>query len=100
MYGEGSSSGSGRDDFRGELLREFLVRAVGAAAIAEVDLPHIVVCRDDETGAVSYSGPFPNALAALVFAERESALDLALNDGPPMRFLAAALYSTPAAGPD
>ncbi len=79
-------------DARREFLREFLVRAVGSAAVAEIDLPHIVVCRDEETGALSYSGPFPDALAALVFAERESVLDRELNDGEPMRFTPAALY--------
>lgn len=97
MYGE--SSESWPDGFSGELVREFLAKAVGAAALAELDLPHIVICRDSETGAVSYSGPFPDAVSALVFADRESALDQELNDGVLMRFSAAALYPVPPARP-
>lgn len=93
------SGGSWGDDLRSEIVREILARAIGRAAVAELDMPHIVICRDDATGAVSYSGPFPDALEALVFAERESALDRALNIGEPMRFSAAALYPTPCSDP-
>ncbi len=93
------NGGSGGDDLRFEIVREILARAIGRAAVAELDLPHIVICRDATTGAVSYSGPFPDALEALVFAERESALDRALNVGEPMRFSAAALYPTPSSDP-
>lgn len=97
QHGEGSNAW--RDDPVSELVEEFLARALGAAAVGEIDLPHIVVCRDEETGTVSYSGPFPDGLTALVFAERESALDQALNDGDPLRFSAAALYPTGPRGP-
>lgn len=93
QYTEGGG-GAWREDSGSEQVEEFLARALGAAAVGEVDLPHIVICRDEETGSVSYSGPFPNGLTALVFAERESALDQALNDGDPLRFSAAALYPT------
>lgn len=81
-----------RDDLRVEIVHEFLSGLVGAAGVAEVDMPHVVVCRDDETGAVSYSGPFPDGIAALVFAERECAIDRELNDGAPLEFSVAALY--------
>lgn len=90
MHADGTDSW--RDDLRWEALHELVARAVGAAAVAEVDLPHIVVCLDEQTGAVSYSGPFPDALSALLFAERESAQESRFNDGPPMRFSTAALY--------
>lgn len=96
----GESGGSWRDDLRFEIVREILARAIGRAAVAELDMPHIVICRDETTGAVSYSGPFSDALEALVFAEHESALDRSLNIGEPMRFSAAALYPTPDHGPD
>lgn len=87
------------DGCPGDVVREFLVHAVGAAAVAEVGMPHIVICRDSETGAVSYSGPFRDGIAALVFAERESALDQALNIGEPMQFSAAALSPAPMDAP-
>jgi hypothetical protein len=90
-----SQDGSERswaEDLRFEVVHDFLARIVGSAESVELDLPHIVVCRDDETGAVSYSGPFPDGVAALVFAERESAVDRELNDGEPLSFGVAALY--------
>lgn len=83
---------SWQDDLRVEVVQEFLARALATAAVAELDMPHIVVCRDTETGSVSYSGPFATGLAALVFAERETAIDRALNDGAPLEFGVAALY--------
>jgi len=90
---------SWRDDLRVELVYEFLSHIVGSAAAAEVEMPHIVVCRDNETGAVSYSGPFSDGMEALVFAEREYAVDRDLNDGLPLEFSVAALYpSDPPAG--
>lgn len=95
---DGERSDAWRNDFRLELFHEFLVRAVGAAALAEVDLPHIVICRDDQTGTTSYSGPYPDAMAALVHAERERVLDASLGEDEPMRFSVAALY--PSAAPD
>jgi hypothetical protein len=97
MYdGEGSAW---RGNYDGELAYEILARAILAASAAEIDMPHVVVCLDEETGAASYSGPFPDALDALAYAERESALDRALNDGAPMRFSVAALYPTSSPGP-
>ncbi|MET3962902.1 hypothetical protein ABIE44_002836 [Marmoricola sp. OAE513] len=85
---------SWRDDLRVEAVQEFLRGAVGDAGVAEMEMPHIVVCLDEETGSVSYSGPFPDGLTALVFAERESAVDRELNDGPQLLFSVAALYPT------
>lgn len=36
-----------------------------------LDGPHIVVCRDTETGDAMYSGPFPTGLEALARAQRD-----------------------------
>lgn len=89
---QGESGGSWRDEICSANVYELLARAIGAAEVAEVEMPHIVICRDEETGVLSYSGPFTDGLEALVYAERESAVDRALNAGEPMRFSAAALY--------
>lgn len=83
---------SWRDDLRVEVVHELLSRIVGAAEVAELDLPHLVVCRDDDTGSVSYSGPFPDGISALVFAEREAAVDRELNEGARLRFTVATLH--------
>ena len=83
---------SWRDDLRVDRVHQFLSEAVSAAEAAEVDLPHVVICRDEQTGAVSYSGPFRDGLAALVHAERESAVDRALNDGELLQFEVVVLY--------
>jgi hypothetical protein len=91
MYDDDSSW---QDDLRLEVVQEFLSRIVSATEVDELDLPHIVVCRDEETGAVSYSGPFRDGLDALLFAEREAVVDRELNDGDALRFSVAALYPT------
>ncbi|MFL6157647.1 MAG: hypothetical protein ACJ72D_16250 [Marmoricola sp.] len=89
---DGDRESSWADDLRAEVVHEFLARLVGVAETAELELPHIVVCRDVETGSVSYSGPFPDGISAMVFADRESALDRELNDGVPLSFGVAALF--------
>ena len=90
---------SWRDDLRVDMVHEFLSQIVAVAEVAEVTMPHIVICRDGAAGTVScaagtvsYAGPFPDGLSALVHAERESALDRALNDGGQLTFTVAALY--------
>ncbi|RNL62957.1 hypothetical protein EFK50_14630 [Nocardioides marmoriginsengisoli] len=75
-------------------IHEILARIISAAELVELDQPHIVVCRDEATGSVSYSGPFTDGLAALEFAERERAVDVELNEGDPLSFSVAALYPT------
>lgn len=80
------------DDASVDAVYAFLSDAVSAAAREEIELPHIVVCRDIETGLTSYSGPFRSGLAALVAAERERVIDDATNDGAPMAFSVAALH--------
>lgn len=64
-----------RDDLATEMIHDYLSRAVAAAAREEIDRPHIVVCRDPESGAVSYSGPYPDGLSALLAAEREAEIE-------------------------
>ena len=86
---------SWRDDIRLDAVHEFLTQAISAAGLEEIDREHIVVCRDTETGAVSYSGPFADGISALTFAENESALDRDLNDGVPLSFSVAALCPAP-----
>jgi sugar phosphate isomerase/epimerase len=49
------------------LLRERLV----AEAVAELDLPHVVICTHLDTGATSIQGPYPDALAAAEAAQRD-----------------------------
>jgi len=83
---------SWHDDLRVEMVQAVLGNMVAAGEVAELEMPHIVVCRDQESGAVSYSGPFADGLAAMVFADRESAIDRELNDGEPLSFVVAALY--------
>jgi hypothetical protein len=83
---------SWQDDLRVEAVQELLARVVSAAERDELDLPHLVVCRDEQTGVTSYTGPFRDGLAALVFAERESLVDRGLDDGDPLLFSVAALY--------
>ena len=39
-------------------------------AVHEVDLPHIVMCRDTATGVVSCHGPYDSGFAALVAADQ------------------------------
>lgn len=81
-----------RGDRSVEAVFAFLSQAMCTSAREEIELPHIVLCRDVETGCTSYSGPFPNGLAALVAAERERVVDDATNDGSPMSFSVAALH--------
>lgn len=92
----GGDNSSWHDDTVVEVVHAFLVQVMSEAGREEIDLPHIVICRDSETGAVTYSGPFPNGLQALAAAERERTLDEATNDGVPLDFRVAALLDGPA----
>lgn len=58
-----------------EIIREFLSQVVAENEMTELDLPHIVVCRDQGTGLTTYAGPFPDGVSALTFAEDEQASD-------------------------
>lgn len=48
-----------------------LVRRLVEEAVAELDLPHVVICTHVATGITCYQGPYPDALAAATAAERD-----------------------------
>lgn len=54
-------------DVLGQRLMDMLVCGAGS----DIDLPHVLVCTDHATGAVSFSGPYHNGLAALCAAEAD-----------------------------
>lgn len=92
MHDAGDDDTSWQQDLRIERARLDLFDILSAAAADEIDLPHLVVCTDPETGTVTYQGPFADAMTALVRAEHESIVDRNLNDGPPLVFTVAAIY--------
>jgi hypothetical protein len=51
-----------------------LLDNLAAAEIADLDRPHLVVCRDEMTGVTTYQGPYPNALSAVTAAQHEQDL--------------------------
>lgn len=58
----------------------------------ELDLPHIVMCRDRSGMFVSYFGPYPSAVEALVAAEVEGEIEREAGGGMAVTFHVAALY--------
>jgi hypothetical protein len=69
-------------------LGNFLVEM----GVAEMDLPHIVLCKDARGATASFSGPYPSAVEALVAADIEHQIESA-SDGPEaLTFHVAALY--------
>ena len=58
----------------------------------EMDLPHIVMCRDPSGLFVSYFGPYPSAVEAMVAAEIEGEIEREAGGGMPVTFHVAALY--------
>ena len=87
------------DDVRLDLLREIISRAVTAAEAAELELPHLVICTDRQTGHTSYAGPFPDALAALTYAEIQAARDRAAPEDPLIRWSVSVLLPPEPIGP-
>ena len=79
-------------DQRMRLIHALVSQAVSRDEAEELELPHIVICHDPDTGRRIYSGPFPNALAALAYAEHESRLDQADPEDPLLEFSVAALH--------
>ncbi|WP_456695620.1 hypothetical protein [Aeromicrobium sp. P5_D10] len=47
---------------------------------AEVDRPHVVICRVPGTGVVSYQGPFATGMDAMIAADREAAVEGSSDD--------------------
>lgn len=74
--------GEGGADVLGQRLVDMLVRG----AVTDMDLPHVLVCTDHATGAVSCSGPYPNGLAALCAAEADHVLERREDSGSSMVF--------------
>ncbi|WP_270888707.1 hypothetical protein [Pedococcus sp. 5OH_020] len=70
-----------------------LTRAIFDLEVAEMGMPHIVLTRSPDTGAVSYSGPYDSGLDAMEAAERERQADLEAGGQGEVTFEVAALYS-------
>lgn len=65
-HSDASADGDTRAGIQ-RLLIENLVRE----GMQDLDAPHLVVCTDLEDGTVSFQGPYPDALTALLAAEAE-----------------------------
>lgn len=68
------------------------VVCLSGGPLNELDLPHIVMCRDPTGMFVSYFGPYPSAVEAMVAAEIEGEIERDAGGGMPMTFHVAALY--------
>ncbi|MFL6023877.1 MAG: hypothetical protein ACJ72O_11105 [Marmoricola sp.] len=80
------------ENLRLHIIREILTQAVAASERREVDLPHLAVCTDRLTGVNGYWGPFPDAITALTYAEREQALDRSRGQDPLVTWSVSALH--------
>lgn len=69
-------------------LREHVI----AALVAEVDQPHVVVCRSRRSGHVSLSGPYHDAKAAVCAAERERAAEACAGEAADLVFTVTPLH--------
>lgn len=69
-------------------------------AVAEMDLPHIVLCRDSRGAPASFSGPYASAIDALVAADIERQIESESDGQEALTFHVAALYPAldPSAG--
>lgn len=56
---------------RAEVLGQRLVDMLVCGAVKDADLPHVLVCTDSATGAVSITGPYPDGFSALCAAEAD-----------------------------
>lgn len=68
--------------------------------VAEMDLPHIVLCKDRRGTTASFSGPYRSAIEALVAADLEQRIEAEADGSDSLTFHVAALYPAlrPAAG--
>lgn len=57
---------------------------------AEMDHPHVVICRVPGTNVISYQGPYATGLDAVVAADREAAIEAAT--GSDVEFSVAPLH--------
>jgi len=77
------SSGDDDEPVR-DHARDLLARLAGGLAAEEaaaMDRPHVVICRDPETGTASCQGPFVYGFAALVAAHRQAEIERACGSG-------------------
>jgi hypothetical protein len=89
-----------RDDSEPRPMASALGDFMVELGVAEMDLPHIVLCRDSKGATASFSGPYPSAVEALVAADCEHRLESASDGIDAVTFQVAALYPalTPAPG--
>ena len=89
-----------RDDSEPRPMASALGDFMVELGVAEMDLPHIVLCRDSKGATASFSGPYPSAVEALVAADCEHRLESASDGVDAVTFQVAALYPalTPAPG--
>jgi len=81
---------SGFDEGPGEV--NLVARVLCSIAIAELDMPHIVLTRSIDTGETTYSGPYETGLKALAAAEAELQVDHDAGGRGDLSFQVAALY--------
>ena len=89
---------SGFDEGRGEV--NLVARVLYGIAVAELDMPHIVLTRSTDTGETTYSGPYATGLEALAAAESEWRVDREAGGGGDISFHVAALYPALEASPE
>lgn len=72
---------------------ELLLAHLIAEEAADLERPHLVVFEHVDTGFVTYQGPYPNALSALLAgqAERDATRE---NDGDEVSYKIARLFTT------
>jgi hypothetical protein len=89
-----------REDPDGGQLPAALGNFVVEMGVAEMDLPHIVLCRDSRGVSASFSGPYPSAIEALVAADIEQQIESESDGQEALTFHVAALYPAldPSAG--
>jgi hypothetical protein len=72
---------------------QLLTQAFLAAELELIDGPHIVICRDRETGAAMYCGPYPSGIEAMAKAHRDQEAELAAGSVG-LEFAVAPLFSS------
>ena len=60
------------DPFLDPGLVDRIEKLMVADEVASADLPHVVACAVAGTSIISFIGPFPNGMAALVHADQEA----------------------------
>lgn len=81
-----------RDDSERRPLPESIRSFAVDMGVAEMDLPHIVLCRDARGVTASFSGPYPSAIEALVAADLEYQIESESDGAESLTFHVAALY--------